>query len=126
MLKLRRYVTERLVDQIPNLGDLQRSLDELQIMEPPTSHEEAFRSTLVVEYNPEIYSRLVKGRDWGAIAAEQVGYMCDPANVDADVQKMSNLIDSLGDWEEKVTEGDKQKEVDEILAKAGVDSLPKQ
>eukprot|EP00667_Euglena_gracilis_P012448 EG_transcript_12783 len=94
VLKLRRYVTERLVDQIPCLADLQRTLDCLQIMEPPAAHEEAFRSSLVVEYLPEVYTRLVKGRDWARIAAKQVEVLCDTAAVEADVQKMSQLIDS--------------------------------
>jgi len=99
ILRLRRYLTERLVDQLPVLADLQRTLDHLQLMEPPASHEATFRSTLVVETFPEIYGALVKGRDWGALAEQHVQRLSDPTAVTADAQRLARLIDGLGDWD---------------------------
>jgi len=127
VLKLRRYVTPRLVDQIPNLQDLQRSLDELQIMEPPSLKDEAFRSTFVVEPMPEIYSRLVKGKNWAKIAEHHVEVLSNPETLNDDIQKMSQLIDQLGDWDDKVAAADsakKEQEVKDILTKAGIEQLP--
>ena len=53
-------VTERLIDQLHNLANLQRALDELQVMAPPHSTDERFRSAVVVEPTPRLYLSILR------------------------------------------------------------------
>eukprot|EP00906_Rhabdomonas_costata_P023022 RCo033149 len=101
ILKLRRFVTERLVDQLPNLTDLQRALDELQIMAPPHSSDERFKSAVVVEPTPQLYLSILRDREghsrnWPRIAAEQAQRLFSPQSVQEDVDRLSKLIDAMG------------------------------
>ncbi|XP_070559668.1 zinc finger MYND domain-containing protein 10-like [Ptychodera flava] len=75
VLKLRGHMTEVLLDQIPMLVELQRYLEHLSMMEPPSA-----RQNLVLEQVPEIYDNLVKENEgkWAAIAKHQVKKYFDP------------------------------------------------
>ncbi|XP_057314808.1 zinc finger MYND domain-containing protein 10-like [Hydractinia symbiolongicarpus] len=68
ILKLRRYLNEVLLDQLPCLTDLQRFLEHLAVMEPPMTKRD-----LVIEQMPEIRSKLqekYRGK-WKNIAGKQ-------------------------------------------------------
>eukprot|EP00057_Strongylocentrotus_purpuratus_P030509 XP_781892.3 PREDICTED: zinc finger MYND domain-containing protein 10 [Strongylocentrotus purpuratus] len=69
ILKLRSHLTEVLVDQIPNLCELQRYLSNLSMMDPP-----AAQTGIVLEQVPEIRERILKENEgkWKAIAKHQV------------------------------------------------------
>lgn len=68
ILKLRGFMNEVLLDQIPSLIDLQRYLEQLSIMEPP-----AIKKDIILEQVPEIREKLVKENQgkWEKIAKYQ-------------------------------------------------------
>ncbi|XP_068701854.1 zinc finger MYND domain-containing protein 10-like [Montipora foliosa] len=68
ILKLRGYMNEVLLDQIPSLMDLQRYLQQLAIMETP-----AIKRDVILEQVPEIREKLLKDNlgKWEKIAKYQ-------------------------------------------------------
>ncbi|XP_072506649.1 zinc finger MYND domain-containing protein 10 isoform X1 [Notamacropus eugenii] len=72
LLKLRPLFTDILLDQIPNLMDLQRFLSHLELTEPLPPKKD-----LVMEQIPEIWSRLEKknGGKWLSIAKYQLKHV---------------------------------------------------
>lgn len=68
LLRLRGQFNDMLIDQIPNLQELRRTLEELGMMEPP-----APEPSMVLEQVPEIWDHLLKvnGGKWGSIAKYQ-------------------------------------------------------
>eukprot|EP00050_Salpingoeca_kvevrii_P022724 m.131177 g.131177 ORF g.131177 m.131177 type:complete len:454 (+) comp9806_c0_seq5:884-2245(+) len=68
ILKLRSHFNDVLIDQLPNLGELRRALEELSVMEPP-----APETSVILEQLPEIFNSLLKINDgkWEAIAELQ-------------------------------------------------------
>lgn len=76
ILKLRGYLNEILLDQIPNLIDLQRYLEHLAVVEPPMAKKD-----LVLEQVPEIRDKLLKeNKDmWGKIAKHQMKHCFNPS-----------------------------------------------
>ncbi|KAJ8047698.1 Zinc finger MYND domain-containing protein 10 [Holothuria leucospilota] len=75
VLKLRGFMTEVTLDQMPSLCDLQRYLEQLAMMEPP-----APQSAILLEQVPEIYDKILKDNEgrWGAIAKHQVKTVFNP------------------------------------------------
>ena len=75
ILKLRSQMNEVLIDQIPNLGALQRFLEQLAISEPPP-----YKSSLLIEQISEIFEDMVrkyKGK-WKDIAKDQSKSVLNP------------------------------------------------
>eukprot|EP00128_Syssomonas_multiformis_P018226 Colp12_sorted_trinity150504_noHs@13782 len=68
ILKLRSHFNEVLIDQLPMLGDLQRTLEELSMMDPPPPMSELF-----IEQVPELRSNLIKENrgKWKEMATAQ-------------------------------------------------------
>ncbi|RUS71390.1 hypothetical protein EGW08_020845 [Elysia chlorotica] len=68
ILKLRSYLTEVLLDQLPVLGELQRYLEHLSIMDPPPTKKE-----LLLEQVPQIRDHLLSKYEgkWAKIAKSQ-------------------------------------------------------
>ena len=69
LLRVRKFLHETTVDQIPILVDLMRALDEMQLAEPPSAAEA--RPAYVLEQLPELRDKLSKGVDWKAVVAKQ-------------------------------------------------------
>jgi zinc finger MYND domain-containing protein 10 len=68
LLRLRKFINETVVDQIPVLGALLRALEELALMgDSLPSRISAF----VIQQMPEIQDRIVNGQDWEEIARFQ-------------------------------------------------------
>ncbi|XP_061688818.1 zinc finger MYND domain-containing protein 10 isoform X1 [Syngnathoides biaculeatus] len=69
LLKLRSFLTEVLIDQLPNLADLQRVLAHLAVTDPEPPKKE-----LVLEQIPEMWNHIVRENSdkWKAIAKYQV------------------------------------------------------
>lgn len=68
LLRLRRFLNEVVVDQIPVLGALHRALEEMSLIgdgNGPTM------SSFAVQQLPELRLRIRSGRDWKEIAAYQ-------------------------------------------------------
>ena len=79
IIKLRAYINDVLIDQIPNLSTLQRFLEQLAISEPP-----AFKADLIIEQVPEIYDKIMmkyKGK-WREVAIKQLKGDLNPSEKD--------------------------------------------
>ncbi|XP_049590671.1 zinc finger MYND domain-containing protein 10 [Syngnathus scovelli] len=69
LLKLRSFLTEVLIDQLPNLAELQRVLAHLAVTDPEPPKKE-----LVLEQIPEMWTHIMRENSdkWKAIAKYQV------------------------------------------------------
>ncbi|XP_077458764.1 zinc finger MYND domain-containing protein 10 [Stigmatopora argus] len=69
LLKLRSFLTEVLIDQLPNLAELQRLLAHLAVTDPEPPKKE-----LVLEQIPEMWNHIMRenSNKWKAIAKHQV------------------------------------------------------
>lgn len=69
LLRLRKFLNESLLDQIPMLTDMLRGLEEMSMMgDNPVAQKNSF----IVQQMPEIRMRIMNGRDWPAIAKYQM------------------------------------------------------
>ncbi|XP_076605832.1 zinc finger MYND domain-containing protein 10 isoform X2 [Chaetodon auriga] len=86
LLKLRSFLTEVLIDQLPNLLELQRYLAHLAVTDPAPPRKE-----LVLEQIPEIWNHIVKENSgkWKAIAKYQVKETLNPSESDLRLQAQS-------------------------------------
>lgn len=109
ILRVRKYLNDVMLDQLPVLADVQRYMDELTIMEapPPTS---ATSGGLLLETVPQIRSAIIGGKNWGDVAAAALRDVfngtCD-AN-DQDLRRMADLYGTDG-FEELLGEAKCQK-----------------
>ncbi|MFT7800712.1 zinc finger MYND domain-containing protein 10 isoform X2 [Arapaima gigas] len=76
LLKLRGFLTEVLVDQLPNLGELQRFLSHLAVMDPAPP-----KKGFILEQVPEVWSNIMNENSgkWKAIAKHQVKQIFNPS-----------------------------------------------
>jgi predicted Zn-ribbon and HTH transcriptional regulator len=93
ILKLRMHMNEILIDQIPNLGVLQRFLEQLAISQPPSATS-ANKSDLIIEQVSEIYDSIMsrmKGKgSWKDLAIKQAKSVLDPSD--------SEIIENAKRW----------------------------
>ncbi|NXN17364.1 ZMY10 protein, partial [Indicator maculatus] len=75
LLKLRAFLTEVLIDQLPNLVEIQRFLSHLAVTEPAPPKKD-----LVLEQVPVIWDHIIKKNTgkWEAIAKHQVKCVFSP------------------------------------------------
>lgn len=66
LLRLRKYMNEALLDQLPMLGNMLRSLEELSLMQGDNAV--AQKNSFIVQQMPEIRIKILRNRDWRAIA----------------------------------------------------------
>eukprot|EP00916_Digyalum_oweni_P003296 GHVL01005929.1.p1 GENE.GHVL01005929.1~~GHVL01005929.1.p1 ORF type:complete len:408 (-),score=67.62 GHVL01005929.1:1090-2313(-) len=67
LLKIRRYMTEVLQDQLPFLADLKHFLNQLAI----SNYNPGGTPPFIVEMIPELYDSLMQKNDWASIAKTQ-------------------------------------------------------
>lgn len=79
LLKLRGFLTDVLIDQLPNLVELQRFLAHLAVTDPAPPKKE-----LILEQIPEMWSQIVRENSgkWKAIAKYQVKETFSPSDSD--------------------------------------------
>ncbi|KAJ7998429.1 hypothetical protein DPEC_G00204840 [Dallia pectoralis] len=79
LLKLRSFLTEVLIDQLPNLLELQRFLSHLSVSDPAPP-----RKDLILEQIPEMWNQIMRSNTgkWKAIAKYQVKEMFNPSEKD--------------------------------------------
>lgn len=79
LLKLRPFLTDTLLDQLPNLADLKNFLAHLALVEPQPPKKD-----LVLEQIPEIWERLKQQNKgmWQAIAKHQLQHVFSPSEHD--------------------------------------------
>jgi hypothetical protein len=70
LLRLRGFLNEATVDQIPVLTELQRAMDELQLMD--SSQVQSQKPAYVLEQLPELRDMLSRGVIWAEVAAAQL------------------------------------------------------
>ncbi|XP_058415234.1 zinc finger MYND domain-containing protein 10 isoform X2 [Diceros bicornis minor] len=82
-LQLRAFLTDTLLDQLPNLADLQGFLAHLALAEPQPPKKD-----LVLEQIPEIWERLEQENrgKWQAIAKHQLRHVFSPSEQDLRLQ----------------------------------------
>lgn len=96
ILRLRRFLNETLVDQIPALQSVQRALEELSFLEPPSGTEEKFRSTLVIEQVPRIISSIdTPNVSWKKEIERMKRLLNDRTEMGKDAARLSQLFDIL-------------------------------
>nr|XP_032655206.1 zinc finger MYND domain-containing protein 10-like [Chelonoidis abingdonii] len=76
LLKLRAFLTDVLIDQLPNLVEMQRFLSHLAVTEPVPPKKD-----LILEQVPVIRDRIIRENSgkWQAIAKHQVKHMFSPS-----------------------------------------------
>mmetsp|Transcript_20311 Transcript_20311/g.64900 ORF Transcript_20311/g.64900 Transcript_20311/m.64900 type:complete len:409 (+) Transcript_20311:599-1825(+) len=83
VLRVRKYLNEVLVDQLPVLQHVQRYMDQLAIMEPPAPTD---TKSFIVQQVPALREAALRGTDWDALAAKQLaelfGSAAEPGNDD--------------------------------------------
>ncbi|XP_071158013.1 zinc finger MYND domain-containing protein 10-like [Mytilus edulis] len=83
IIKLRAYLTEIMLDQIPVLGELLRYLEHLSMMEPP-----AVKKELILEQLPEMRDNILQANEgrWKKIAKKQSKTVFNPSESDMRAQ----------------------------------------
>lgn len=92
ILKIKRFLNEMLIDQLPALVDVQRAVEELSFLEPPVGTEEKFRQTLIVEQVPRIKQYLEKGVNWKKVEELWMERLTDPAAMMVDANKLAEMF----------------------------------
>ncbi|XP_067908401.1 zinc finger MYND domain-containing protein 10 [Heterodontus francisci] len=79
LLKLQGFLTEVVIDQLPNLVELQRFLGHLAMTDPPPP-----KKNLILEQVPDIRDRIIRenSNKWKAIAKHQVKTAFNPSEQD--------------------------------------------
>ncbi|XP_069101042.1 zinc finger MYND domain-containing protein 10-like [Argopecten irradians] len=83
ILKLRSYLTEIMLDQLPVLAEMQRYLEHLSMMDPP-----AAKKDLILEQVPEIRDKILSDNEgkWKQIAKKQSKTHFNPSQADIRAQ----------------------------------------
>ncbi|NXT29914.1 ZMY10 protein, partial [Syrrhaptes paradoxus] len=83
LLKLRAFLTDVLIDQLPNLVEMQRFLSHLAVTEPAPPKKD-----LVLEQVPVIWDHILKKNmgKWEAIAKHQVKHIFSPTEEELQLQ----------------------------------------
>ncbi|CAH2312555.1 zinc finger MYND domain-containing 10 [Pelobates cultripes] len=83
LLKLCSFLTEVLIDQLPNLVELQRFLSQLSVSEPAAPKKE-----FILEQVPEIWDSIIRSNSgkWKAIAKHQVKHAFSPSDEELQLQ----------------------------------------
>ncbi|XP_026581183.1 zinc finger MYND domain-containing protein 10 [Pseudonaja textilis] len=76
LLKLRAFLTDVLIDQFPNLLEMQKYLSHLAVTDPAPPKKD-----LILEQVPEIWDQVIRknSEKWQAIAKHQVNNMFSPS-----------------------------------------------
>jgi len=92
LLRLKKFMNEVLVDQIPNLADMIRSLEELSLMAVGTQLQS---TSLIVQQIPEIRNEVCNGKNWKELAEYQKqNYLReDEKSLAEDLERMASLYD---------------------------------
>jgi hypothetical protein len=95
VLRVRKYLNDVMLDQLPILADVQRYMDELTIMQaPPATHS---KNALLMESVPVFRDRLEKRRDWADIAAKQILLFAEtPDKDDGDIRRLADIYQMEG------------------------------
>ena len=96
ILRIKRFLNDTLVDQIPALVDVQRALEELSFLEPPSGTEEKFKSTLIIEPVAQFLEAIDRG-DWDGEARAMSRMLKDPTERMEDARRLGFIFDQMMD-----------------------------
>ena len=90
LLRLRKYLNEHLLDQLPMLTGMLRALEEMSMM---ADGSVAQKNSFIVQMVPEIRSNIMRNRDWNAIAKYQMDnfFNKDANDPNEDMQSLLKL-----------------------------------
>ena len=93
MQRLKKYMNEVLLDQLPMLAPLQRGLEEMALMGDSNIKSS---SSFIVEVLPELRAKIINGRNWNEIAKYQIKNFFSPDAKQAkeDMDRMIKLYSS--------------------------------
>lgn len=98
ILRIKRHLNETVVDQIPALADVQRGLEELSFLEPPSGTEEKFKSTLIIEQVARLMGSIDNSqRNWSAIEREMLKRLSNPESRQKDAMVLAKVFDAMFD-----------------------------
>jgi len=66
LLRLRKFMNEVLIDQLPMLADMHRALEEMAIKGTSSLTSS---NNFIVQALPELRTKIMKDKDWKKIAA---------------------------------------------------------
>lgn len=66
-----------LIDQIPPLSDLRKTLDNLAIFDPPVPTAASVASAVMIQQISEIRENLVKGIDWQSFTLQTAAQLLE-------------------------------------------------
>lgn len=73
LLRVRKYINDILLDQLPVLADIQRYMDELAISDVPEPLTSIGAGGVFMFQQVAMYrEKLMRGRDWPALADQQI------------------------------------------------------
>jgi hypothetical protein len=90
LLRLKKYMNEVLLDQLPLLAPMLRGFEEMQLMQDSNIKSS---NTFVVEVIPEFRARILNGRNWKEIALYQMKNFFSPDSKQAkeDMDRLMKL-----------------------------------
>lgn len=97
VLRVRKYLNDVMLDQLPILADVQRYMDELTIMNAPEPTVGA-GSALLMQSVPMYRESLSKRTDWNSVATKQFReiFAKTPDKDDADIKRLSEIYEMDG------------------------------
>ena len=104
LLRIRRFLNEIMLDQLPVLVELRRYMDELSLMNvPDTSSSGSSSNIFLLQQMDTIRDGFLRGRDWNKVANTQ----------------RTNIFSQVTD----ATDEDLKRVVDEVYSVDGIESL---
>ena len=93
LMRLRKYMNEVLLDQLPMLTPMLRGLEEMNLMADTNVQS---KNSFIVQTLPEIRTKLLAGKNWGQIARTQMEkfFHKDAAGAKEDLDRIMNLYSS--------------------------------
>ena len=98
IMRVKKFLHETMIDQLPALMDVQRAVEELSFLEPPTGTEEKFKHTLLIDQVPRLMTSIdggSKGKDWIKLAERMKERLLSPESRMEDAQRYAALFDEL-------------------------------
>ena len=91
VLRVRKYINEVILDQLPFLADIQRYMDELAVTDVPEPHSTG-NSVFMFQQVAVARESLLKGKNWYDVAEYQIENVFTMTDkTDTDLKKMSDL-----------------------------------
>lgn len=113
LLRVRKFLNEVMLDQMPVLADIQRYMDELAITEVPEP-QSVQENVFMFQQVAVTREKAIKGKSWSEISAktlETIFFMTDKD--DEDLKRIANIYTDFGDEADGV-----DAETIDILSKA--------